>query len=210
MNVDLDLQPAGENDGRMERSDAAANRRLLLRTARALFAAHGVANVTMADIAREAQVGKGTLYRRFDNKGALCYALLDESLQAFQDSVLRDLRQMAVEGLPYLMQLDAFLDALVHYTVDNLPYLCELSRADFGPAERFNLPHQWQVLTIRVLLDEAVQRGEARADLDVDGVAAVLLAPLNALVLRMYLDGLGFDVARISAVLRTLVAGLRQ
>ena len=208
MNLNLELQPVGSFDPGGERSDAAANRKLLLQTARRLFAAHGVPAVTMADIAREAGVGKGTLYRRFANKGQLCYALLDQGLQDFQNGVLRQLRQMAAEGMPALKQLDSFLDALVHYTVEFLPYLCEVGQADIGPAERFNLPHRWQMLTIRVLLSEAVERGEARADLDVDMIAALLVGPLNALVLRAYLEGLGFEVERVSAGLRTLVAGL--
>ncbi|MBA3952665.1 MAG: helix-turn-helix transcriptional regulator, partial [Rubrobacter sp.] len=64
--------------GGHERSDAARNRRAVLGAARALFAERGVTCVTMEEISREAGVGKGTLYRRFPNKGLLCQALLDK------------------------------------------------------------------------------------------------------------------------------------
>jgi AcrR family transcriptional regulator len=52
-----------------ERADAARNRLRVLDAAERLFADRGVAGVTMDDIAAAAGVGKGTLYRRFTDKG---------------------------------------------------------------------------------------------------------------------------------------------
>jgi hypothetical protein len=54
---------------RAERRDAAENRQQVLAAASRLFAARGVAAVSMDEIAREACVGKGTLYRRYAHKG---------------------------------------------------------------------------------------------------------------------------------------------
>ena len=73
----------------VKRSDAARNRRRILKTARALFEEKGVTRVTMEEIARTAGVGKGTLYRRFPHKGLLCEALLDEPTRKFQGEVLK-------------------------------------------------------------------------------------------------------------------------
>ena len=54
-----------------ERGDAARNRELLLAAARKLIAERGPDAVTMDDIAAEAGVGKGTLFRRFGNRAGL-------------------------------------------------------------------------------------------------------------------------------------------
>lgn len=191
-----------------ERKDAAANRLLIMETARNLFATQGVAAVTMADIAKEAGVGKGTLYRRFGHKGELCLALLDKQLQAFQDNTLAHLREMTARNETYLVQLDYFLDALVRFITANLPLMCEIDSAP-GSIENLvqdvNQPHYWQELTVRGLLARAVMQGEITAVVDIEYLASALMATLNARVLRLQLEGQGFTVERISNGLRQLV-----
>jgi AcrR family transcriptional regulator len=71
-----------------ERADAARNRRRVLAAAQDLFAERGVAAVTMDDVAARAGVGKGTLYRRFGDKGGLAVALLDQHERALQARIL--------------------------------------------------------------------------------------------------------------------------
>ena len=70
---------------RTERSDAAANRKRILKVAEKLFAKRGVDNINMADIAKAAGVGQGTLYRRFANKSELSLALMDSQMADFQN-----------------------------------------------------------------------------------------------------------------------------
>ncbi len=77
-----------------ERADAARNRLRVLAAAERLFAQRGVAGVTMDDVAAAAGVGKGTLYRRFVDKGGLAVALLDQRE--------RDLQQCILSGPPPL------------------------------------------------------------------------------------------------------------
>lgn len=61
------------------RKDAEERRQVILAKAARLFAEHGVQNVSMRQIAREAGVGQGTLYRSYTNKGELCWDLIGES-----------------------------------------------------------------------------------------------------------------------------------
>jgi AcrR family transcriptional regulator len=71
-----------------ERADAARNRVRVLTAAERLFSLHGVGAVTMDDVAAAAGVGKGTLYRRFGDKGGLAVALLDDRERALQQQIL--------------------------------------------------------------------------------------------------------------------------
>lgn len=192
-----------------ERRDAAANRIRILAAAKALFAEHGVAAVNMADIAIAAGVGKGTLYRRFANKGELCYAFLDEHLAEFQNRMLAEMRRMTVEGASAMAQLDYFLNALVYFTDEHMPLLCEVQQAggllEFGEV---GMPHFWQRMAIGGLLRSGLTAGELAPDLDIDYVADALLAPLNAQFFRFQRERRGFSLERISAGLRSFAEGL--
>lgn len=196
-----------------ERRDAAENRALILRTAEKLFEERGVAQVSMADIAQEAGVGKGTLYRRFANKGELCLALMDTQMAEFQDGMLTRMQTLSADNVPKLEQLDQFLDALVHFTDVHSPLLCVVQSAGLLEGEPDNttmqLPHFWQYMTVNGLLRAAQAEGDLPESLDVEYVSDALLAPLKADLFRYQRQVRNFSLDRISAGLRTIVAGLK-
>jgi AcrR family transcriptional regulator len=203
--IDLFRQPEEER----ERRDAAANRALLLETAARLFAARGVAAVSMAEIAQEAGVGKGTLYRRFAHKGEICLGLMNNQLKAFQDEQLEMMRQMSAAGEPYLQQLERFLRALVVFTEEHMPLLYEVEQYSQLPEnENFERPHFWQYLTVFGLLREARRAGEVDAGLDAAFTAEAILAPLTAQTYRFQRERLGFTPQRIGDGLARLVSNL--
>lgn len=192
-----------------ERRDAAANRVLILETAEQLFNEHGVPNVNMAEIAQAAGVGKGTLYRRFANKGELCLSLLDSQLRSFQDKQLAAFRQMMEEGTSYLSQLTHFLKALARFTERHMPLLIEVQQHEQGVGnEVLERPHSWQYITVNGLLREAARAGEIAVDADTPVLAEALLAPLGAFTYRFQRERLGFTPERIGDGLALLVQGL--
>lgn len=192
-----------------ERRDAAANRALILETAEQLFSERGVANVNMAEIAQAAGVGKGTLYRRFANKGELCLTLLDSQLRAFQDEQLATFRQMREEGTPFLLQLTHFLKALARFTERHMPLLIEVQQhGQYVGNEILERPHSWQYITVHGLLREAARAGEIAAEADAPVIAEALLAPLGAFTYRFQRERLGFTPERIGGGLALLVQGL--
>ncbi len=74
---------------RHERADAARNRATILAAAGRLVAEQGAESVTMDQVARAAEVGKGTLFRHFGDRCGLMRALLDERERAFQEGFIR-------------------------------------------------------------------------------------------------------------------------
>jgi AcrR family transcriptional regulator len=193
-----------------ERSDAARNRRVILRTARTLFEERGVTRVTMEEMARASGVGKGTLYRRFPHKGFLCQALLDEPTRHLQEQTLEILRE---PGTPGVEKLAAFLDRLVAFTAENLDLLYGGNEPLCGAdrLERFSHPaYDWRRSTVLGLLRTAVNEGDVDASLDIEYLATALLAPLDVDLFYYEHRVQGLPAERISSGIRELVPRAAQ
>jgi AcrR family transcriptional regulator len=188
-----------------ERSDAARNRRLILRTARKLFEARDVTCVTMEEIARASGVGKGTLYRRFPHKGYLCQALLDEPTRHLQEQTLEILR---APGTPAIEKHHAFLDQLVAFTAENLELLYGGNEPLCGAdrLERFSHPaYDWRRSIVLGLLRAAVNEGDVDEGLDLEYLATALLALLDVDLFYYQHRVQGLPAWRISSGVRALV-----
>jgi AcrR family transcriptional regulator len=202
------LPLAGEA-ARPERRDAAEHRQQVLAAAARLFAARGVAVVSMDEIAREAAVGKGTLYRRYAHKGELCQALLDENTRQLQAEVLDRLRDT---GESAVVQLEYLLDRLAGHNDENAELLCAVSDAASGDRRDivYRSPaYEWRRLTAFTLLRRAVACGEL-PPLDADYLADTLLAPLDISLYLFQRHARDFSRERIVAGLTRLLRGLRH
>lgn len=193
-----------------ERKDAARNRRAIVEAARALFAERGVTRVTMEQVARAAGVGKGTLYRRFPNKGLLCQALLDAPTRRFQEETMALLGE---PGMGPLEKLDVFLDRLVWFTEENLDLLYGGNEPLCGADRVSRYAHpafDWRRWTVLGLLGEAERNGDLGPDLDLEYIAAAILTPLDLDFFYYQRRVQEIPVERISAGLRSLAPGARD
>lgn len=182
------------------RRDASANRERVLAAARRLFAERGQA-VTMEEVAAEAGVGKGTLYRRYPNRAALAEAVLDALARDFQADSLGGFGEEG-RALGALGRLDLFLERACAFAEGHPDLLC-LTRDGGTGAYRSAPGYLWQRQVIRALLREAELSGECPPQ-DLDYLPDAILALLDPLLLRHQRDGVGLDQARIVAGLRAL------
>jgi AcrR family transcriptional regulator len=189
---------------RQERRDAAEHRRRILAEAQRLFEEQGVEAVSMHAIAQAAGVGQGTLYRRYGNKGDLCFDLLRESA----------VRAMAeVEGYltghadaPPLTRLEGTLERLVAFTEQKLPLMAAMREAYCGehrPMQFMNPYYVWVHGLVSRLLSEAVTRGDIRP-LDPILVADFLLSAISPALYAFQREERGFSREQILAGLRRL------
>jgi AcrR family transcriptional regulator len=110
----FELPMSAEPVAARERADARRNRERILCAAARLIEAKGMDCVSMDDVAAEAGVGKGTLYRRFGDRSALLHALIEEPERDFQEALLRGEPPLG-PGAPPLDRLHAFGDALIDH-----------------------------------------------------------------------------------------------
>ena len=157
----------------IERVDAARNRRLILEAAERLFASRGVSCTSMDAIAAEAGVGKGTLFRRFGDRGSLVFALLDSSERAFQNGFISGPPPLG-PGAPPLERLIAFGAGLLSYINANGDLLLGAQSAG-APIARFDAgPYGAYRAHLTMLIREA------DPGLDAEYTAEALFAPLRA------------------------------
>lgn len=173
-------------DPRPTRADAIKNREKLLRTAADLFEADGVESVSMTQIAQEAGVGKGTLYRHFADKNEICQALLDAEQRDLQE---RTLAYSRANPDP-CTALRWFVGEVARFVDRNDDLL--FAGAEAGSASLIAYPaHRWWRQTIRGLL--------ARMDVpgDTDYMADTLYTLLDVNTIRFQRRELGYDLDRI-------------
>lgn len=155
--------PRAASAGASERKDAQRNRTKILEAAERLFAAKGLASVSMDDVAAEAQVGKGTLYRRFGDKSGLAAALLDEQEIALQEGMLSGPPPLGPGASP-VQRLTAFVEAYIYYVDKHLDLVAMSQTASPGARLRTGSHQLWQHHCKILLAEAKAPDPEIRAD----------------------------------------------
>ena len=154
-----------------ERADAARNRLRVLAAAERLFAERGVAGVTMDEVAAAAGVGKGTLYRRFVDKGGLAVALLDQRERELQQAILAGPPPLG-PGAPPAEQLAAFVAGYLSFLTRQLDLVLLSQTASPGARFRTGAHAFWRQHCTILLREAHAPSPELRADLLLAGLAA--------------------------------------
>jgi AcrR family transcriptional regulator len=133
----------------------------ILVAAAQLFGTQRFHEVRMDDIADVAAVGKGTLYRYFQDKEQLYFAVLARSSELFIDRVIAAIAE--VEGLR--AQLETMVTIIVGY-FDEQPHLLDLiQRSELESTAEREFPwHETRLELTRLLFNlftAATVRGEA-------------------------------------------------
>ncbi|SHH37836.1 TetR/AcrR family transcriptional regulator [Streptomyces sp. 3214.6] len=138
---------------RRPRKDAARNREAVLAAADALFVrCESPEDVTMADIAAAAGVGKGTLFRAFGDRAGL--------LRALYEARLEPIRQAVEVGPPPLGpatpprdRVPALLDAVLCFKLDNRRLALALEEGGSSSPYRAEHYERWHSL-LRAVLEQ--------------------------------------------------------
>ena len=169
---------------RPERADAARNREKVLAAARRLIAERGVERVTMAEVARAAGVGKGTVFHRFGDRAGLALALLDDEERRLQDAILTGPPPLG-PGAPPSERLPAFLGALLEFTAEHADLLLAADGGSSGGRYETGAYAAWHQHVAMLVAETADDAGlEAHR----------LLAPLAPDLVRHLRERVGVDI----------------
>jgi AcrR family transcriptional regulator len=192
-----DSVPAALATARVRRRDAERNRDRVLAAARRLVRDRGLAAVTMDDLAAEARVGKGTLYRGFGSRAGLAHALLDDAERRLQEQILTGPAPLGWGGPPD-ERLRAFVSAYLQLLAINVDLLIETERG--SPGARFHTGTYafWHTHITGLLRATARHRGDA-------AVRAHAVLALLAADLHRHLHDERTDTKQVEAVILDLI-----
>lgn len=184
---------------RKPRKDAVRNRTAVLAAADALFArCEGPEDVTMADVAAAAGVGKGTLFRAFGDRTGLIRALYEARLEPIVDAVEAGPPPLG-PATPPLQRVPALLDALLCFKLDNRPLALALEGTGGGSPYQAGHYERWHGLLRGVL-----ERIPGLADGDF--TAHALLAAIRADLVERLAGREGVPRERMRAQLAAFTA----
>jgi AcrR family transcriptional regulator len=145
---------------RKPRADAQRNRERVLVAAKRAFTRSG-ADISLDDVAKQAGVGAGTLYRHFPTRDALLEAVYRSEVER-----LATAEREFSRTLPPAKALEAWMLLFVDYIATKQIIAAALNSLVGGPSKLFEATGAQIKGAIHSLVERAIESGDIRADLD--------------------------------------------
>jgi AcrR family transcriptional regulator len=166
-----------QSKARKPRTDAQRNRERILEVAKQAFSQSGV-SASLDEIAKDAGVGPGTLYRHFPTREDLLEAVYRTEVEK-----LAAAERKFADTLPPVEALRAWMLLFVDYIAAKQIIAPVLNALVGDPKKVFEASYSQIWEAIRALVKRAIKSGDIRKDLDPDllraliGVANVSTSP---------------------------------
>jgi AcrR family transcriptional regulator len=154
---------------RKQRRDAQRNRERILEVAKEAFTRFG-ADASLDDIAKQAAVGAGTLYRHFPTRDALIEAVYRSEVEKLASSARR-----LAETMPPIDALRAWMLLLVDYIAAKHIIAPALNSVVGGPSRLYEGSRSLIQGAIDELVRRAKKNGDLRKDLDSSDLLRALI-----------------------------------
>jgi AcrR family transcriptional regulator len=158
---------------RKPRADAQRNRDRVLEAAKEAFTRLG-ADASLDDVAKQAGVGAGTLYRHFPTRDELLKAVYRSEVEK-----LASAEQKFAETLPPMEALRAWMLLFVDYIATKKIIAPALNNLVGGTSKVFEASYAQIWEAIRALVKRAIKSGDIRKDLDPIDLLRALIGVAN-------------------------------
>src|SRR5271154_1967564 len=145
---------------RKPRTDAQRNRGRILEVAKHAFTQSG-SNASLDDIAKEAEVGAGTLYRHFPTRDTLIEAVYHTEVEK-----LAAAERKFAEAMPPIEALRAWMMLFVDYIAAKQIIAPALNTYVGGPSKLYESSRAQVQGAINALVKRAIKSGDIRKDLE--------------------------------------------
>ena len=182
----------------------------ILKSAAQVFARRGYNRTLIADIATEADIGKGTVYEYFKSKEDLFFAVFEWFVKTSETDVKDHIAALGGSVSDRLMVLSRSLMETWIGVGDLYTLVMEFWSASASSKMRnqfknaFRKGYQDYRYLVSALIQEGIDRGEFRVDVDKASLAASLVGTWDALLLQAWFDD-GFDPLAVAEHFMSMV-----
>lgn len=156
-------------EARKPRADAQRNRERILEVAKPAFARHG-ADASLDEIARQAAVGPGTLYRHFPNRDALIEAVYRTEVEK-----LTAAGQRFAATMPPLEALRAWMLLFIDHVAQKKLIIPAMESVAGGSLRLIEGARGLIHSTFKELVQRAIRNGDLRSDIEPDDFMRALI-----------------------------------
>jgi AcrR family transcriptional regulator len=167
------MAKSSQSAARKPRTDAQRNRERILEVAKEAFTRSG-ANTSLDDIAKQAEVGPGTLYRHFPTREALL-----EAVYRIEVEKLAAAERELSEKLPPVEALRAWMLLFIDYIATKQIIAPALNTLVGGPSKVYQSSRAQVQGAIDALVKRAIKSGDIRRDLDPFDLLRALIGVSN-------------------------------
>ena len=191
-------------------------RERILAAAKKVFAMRGFAGATISDIARQAEIGKGTVYEYFNSKEDLFFAVFEWFIEQEAAALKVDISVLGRSSSERLVALSESVINQWSHLKDEFTLIMEFWAASASSQIRDRFRQAFRMLyghyraIIVGLLQEGISRGEYPPSLAVDSIAAAMVGAWDAMFLQAWFDD-DFDLHQVAAdFVQVMIKGLRS
>jgi AcrR family transcriptional regulator len=186
----------------------------IIEAAARIFARNGYSNASVASIARQANIGKGTVYEYFDSKEDLFFAVFEWFQKKTEKAAVVGISDLGGGATDRLKALNDSLMGLWEEIKDVFALVMEFWAASSSTRMQQRLKVAFKQLyddyrrIVSALIQEGIKSGEFRSDVKSQPVAAALVGTWDALFLQAWFDESFDPAATAKDFLDTVLHGL--
>ena len=187
----------------IDHPDTTDKRQRIVEAACLVFALKGYTGASVADIAVQASIGKGTVYEYFNSKEDLFFAVFEWFIQRTGRQASVSIAALGGSASERLLALSDAIMGMWDEIKDAFTLTMEFwaASASSQMQDRFkaafrNLYKEFREV-IMALIQDGIERGEFRADFRPESVAAALVGTWDALFLQAWFED-NFDPVTVA------------
>jgi len=172
----------------------------ILDAASIVFVKEGFSNANTDEIAKVANLGKGTIYRYFKNKRDLFLSVADRGLDRLKDIVIKEIEKAEDP----IKKIETAIKTYISFFEENSNLIGilihEQSSFQKRIAKRYFEHYYGSVDKMKQIFKEGIKKGLVKEDLYIEGAINVLTSMLNGLIYRWQLEGKRYKLSDYTPV----------